>query len=112
MSLDGNYVAFTSLATNLTDIKDTNGVTDTWVFNRSTRINWRSSVTADRFEANGASSAPSVIYDAGVGLQQAYQTDATNIDRFPDTNNITDVAMWAVSPDLLPSPPGAVTREE
>lgn len=98
VSFDGNYVAFTSKADNIGTTKDTNRVTDTYVFNRTTKVNWRSSVTHDRLQANGASSRPWVAFTAELGLQEAYQTDATNIDTIADTNTTTDVGFWNVAP--------------
>jgi hypothetical protein len=41
---------------------------------------------------------PWVSFTAERGLQQSYQTDATNIDLFADTNATTDVGFWNVAP--------------
>ncbi|WP_017220718.1 TolB family protein [Moritella dasanensis] len=86
ISVDGNYVAFTSRANNLvTD--DTNLSTDVFVYDRNSGITERISVKSDGSQGNGDSSAPSI---SGNGRYVAFIAEASNLV-FNDVNRTKDV---------------------
>ncbi|MBM7786482.1 S8 family serine peptidase [Tenggerimyces flavus] len=86
LSADGRYVGYNSGATNLV-AGDTNGQTDSFVFDRQTRTTTRVSVASDGGQSDGLSSPPSFSAD---GRYVVITSDATNLAP-GDTNNATDV---------------------
>jgi Tol biopolymer transport system component len=86
ISADGRYVAFASLASNLTP-GDTNGEPDIFVHDRQTGQTSRVSVAADGMQANGSSERPSISAD---GRYVAFHSVASNL--IPaDTNGTVDI---------------------
>lgn len=86
ISGNGQFVAFSSLATNLI-LNDGNGQSDVFVRDRVARITERVSVAGVNTEANGASSAPSINGD---GQFVAFQSQASNLV-IGDTNGVADI---------------------
>lgn len=72
---NGRCVAFESDATNLV-ARDTNGVTDIFVYDRPTGVTTRESVGPGGAQANAASRAPSISADCRF---VAFQSDATTL---------------------------------
>jgi len=87
ISADGNYVAFTSEATNLVS-GDTNDLPDVFVHNRQTGVTERVSVADDESQANSWSEDPPAI--SADGRYVAFVSMASNLVS-GDTNNIMDV---------------------
>lgn len=86
ISLDGRYVAFDSVATNLA-AGDTNGTSDVFVHDRQTGITTRVSVDGAGNQGNGGSYAAAMSAD---GRYVAFHSSASNL--FPgDTNDWADV---------------------
>jgi len=81
ISLDGRYVAFGSLASNLVP-GDTNGYEDAFVRDRSTGITTRVSVSSTGEQGNANSFHPAISAD---GRYVAFHSQATNLVS-PDTN--------------------------
>lgn len=71
ISSDGRYVAFTSTATNLTSVPDTNGTTDVFLRDLRRSVTYLLSVNkAGTAAAAGASSVPSIAaYAKGIAFQ-------------------------------------------
>ena len=86
LSVDGRYVTYDSSADNLVS-DDTNGVGDTFVYDRQTGITERVSVDSSGAEANSYSSWPSISSD---GRYVAFGSDATNLVS-GDMNSQSDV---------------------
>ncbi|HEV8112566.1 MAG TPA: calcium-binding protein [Planctomycetota bacterium] len=87
ISADGSCIAFYSLATNLTNVADTNGVADILCRNMSATSIELVSCDAGGTVGNGASGAPSISAD---GTYVAFESAATNL--VPgDTNGIQDI---------------------
>ena len=86
LSRDGRFVAFVSSASNLVD-GVTNGVRDTFAWDRLTRTIHRISVSGVGGQANGASTAPAISPSAEY---IAFVSDATNLVG-SDTNHVRDV---------------------
>src|SRR5690606_7881643 len=85
--LDGRFVAFQSVATNLVP-GDTNGNNDVFVHDRQTGVTERESVDSDGAQGNGSSTTASI---SGDGRFVAFQSAASNL--VPgDTNGATDVS--------------------
>lgn len=86
MSDDARFVAFSSFAGDLVS-GDTNGVSDVFVHDRSTRATSRVSVSSGGVQGNGASFEPSVSAD---GRFVAFESDAATLVN-GDTNGVRDV---------------------
>lgn len=86
ISADGRYVAFSSLASNLT-VKDTNGYADIFLHDRYTGAIVKISASTIGLGTNNSSDYPSVSYD---GRYVAFQSNATNLVS-NDTNARTDI---------------------
>ncbi len=93
---DGTWLAFTSGATNLAAIGDTNGVSDVFLTSAHPTGNPGTilvsfALTPAQVNANGASSKPSLTsVGTGGNMWIAYQSTATNIDP-TDANGVNDV---------------------
>ena len=85
LSGDGRYVTFVSDATLVPD--DTNGLTDVFVYDRSTHVTTRASVASDGSQANGPSWEPTISRD---GRYVAFRSGATNLVA-SDQNNVDDL---------------------
>ncbi len=72
---NGRCVAFESDATNLVQ-SDTNGVTDIFIYDRTTGVTTRESVGQGGVQANAASQAPAISFDCRF---VAFQSNATNL---------------------------------
>jgi hypothetical protein len=88
ISDDGRYVSLTSSATNLVP-SDTNGLDDTFVFDRLAGTTDRVSVASDGAEADGASIAYAATI-SGDGRLTAFASVATDLVS-DDTNGFEDV---------------------
>ncbi|MHB8974090.1 MAG: SdrD B-like domain-containing protein [Pirellulaceae bacterium] len=87
ISLDGRYVGFTSLASNLIP-GDTNGTYDNFVYDRQTDAIQRVSVATDGTQGNAESNYPPAF--SGDGHYVAFTSAASNL--VPgDTNGIGDI---------------------
>lgn len=86
LSADARYVGYNSGATNLV-AGDTNGQTDSFVFDRQTRTTTRVSVATGGGQSDGLSSPPSFSAD---GRYVVITSDATNLVA-GDSNGQTDV---------------------
>lgn len=86
IAADGQFVAFQSSATNLVE-GDTNGVTDVFLYDRSTSLTTRVSVASGGTQGNGDSMWPSI---SGDGRLIAFGSEATTLVT-GDTNDATDV---------------------
>jgi len=86
ISSDGRFVAFNSLAANLS-AGDTNGVSDVFVRDRTLHKTSRVSVSTSGVQGNGDSTNPSISAD---GRFVAFQSLATNLGA-GDTNGSSDV---------------------
>src|SRR5262249_34471368 len=75
VSADGRFVAFASNATNLVP-PDSNGASDIFVFDRTTRTPELVSVTADGRRTNGNSFSPAMSAD---GRLVAFASNAANL---------------------------------
>ena len=96
ISADGRYVGYYSEASNLVP-GDTNGATDTFVYDRRSGSTKRVSVGNGGAEANGDSLRPAL---SGNGRLAIFESDATNL--VPgDSNGFTDVFVY----DPLGTPP-------
>ena len=89
ISADGQYVAFTSTASNLVE-NDTNETADIFLYDRDTQTTERISVTDSGEESNGFSRAPSISAD---GRYVSYDSLATNLVS-DDTNLKGDVFVY------------------
>ena len=90
ISADGQFVAFTSYASNLVD-DDTNGEPDVFVYDRATQQTERVSVSSTGLQGNdGSYGSPSVSAD---GRFVAFSSRASNLVR-ADTNRRTDVFVY------------------
>jgi Tol biopolymer transport system component len=86
ISMDGSFVAFASVASNLV-ISDTNIFPDIFVYSRSTMETIRVSIASDGTQANLSSGEPSISAD---GRYVAFVSEATNLV-LGDTNGVTDI---------------------
>ena len=93
ISDNGQYVAFTSQATNLVGASaDTNGFADVFVHNIVTGDTELVSVNAFLEQGNGDSFGAAI---SGDGRFVAFETLATNIDAFTqDTNGLSDIHLY------------------
>ena len=89
LSDDGRFVAFDSWASNLV-AGDTNGMSDVFVYDRSTGATERVSVASDGTEADNQSGQPVLSDD---GLFVAFSSDASNLVA-GDTNGMSDVFVY------------------
>ena len=87
ISADGQFVAFDSSASNIV-ADDTNGVHDVFEHYVPGQYTSRVSIDSNRFQANGLSQRPSISAD---GQYVAFESDASNIALFPDTNGVADI---------------------
>ena len=103
ISADGNFVAYVSLASNLTDTADGNTAADVFLYDRLNKTTKRLSVTSDGVEGTGASGVatgvtPSNANDRIAGRPAisadgrfvAFPSDAPNLDP-TDANLQTDI---------------------
>lgn len=86
LSADNTLVAFSSEATNLV-AGDTNGNQDVFVFNRTTSLYQRASVSTEGVEANGESYGATISAN---GRYVVFESDADNLVE-DDTNDATDI---------------------
>ena len=86
MSLDGSYVTFSSLSTNLVS-NDTNGAADIFVHDLGSAVTSRVSVASDGSQGSGISFNPSL---SGDGRYVAFYSSSDNLV-FGDTNSSDDV---------------------
>jgi PKD repeat protein len=86
ISVDGRFVAFTSIATNLV-AGDSNNLQDVFVKDRETDVTERVSVSTAGLQANGASGGPAISAD---GRFVAFNSSASNLVP-SDFNGATDV---------------------
>ncbi len=86
ISSNGRYVVFWSNAGNLV-ANDTNGTTDSYIYDRQTGAIERVSVSTAGVQGNGSSTAPAVSAD---GRYVAFTSNATNLVA-GDTNGKADV---------------------
>ena len=87
ISLDGRYVVFESMATNLVTTPDLNGFKDVYVHDRQTGQTRRVSTTAAAVDADGASTDASISADGAV---IAFKSEAKNLIA-NDQNGVADV---------------------
>jgi len=107
ISLDGRYVAFKSIASNLIPT-DTNGLFDIFVHDRDTGRIQRVSVDSSGIEANNSSETPSISAD---GQYVAYKSYANNLVP-KDTNKKSDIFVNGPNkPPEFISPATAVIAE-
>jgi len=90
VSGSGQFIAFSSSATNLLSSgSDTNGFSDIYLYNKSTRVLTRVSLASDGTEADNSSQTPSISSD---GRYITFASDATNLlGPGGDTNGVTDI---------------------
>lgn len=86
ISADGQYVAFSSDASNLVP-GDTNGTGDIFIHDRITGQTIRASIASDGSQANNISTDPSISAD---GRYVAFSSDASNLES-GDTNGVGDI---------------------
>lgn len=86
LSIDGRFVVFLSVATNLVS-DDTNNMEDVFVHDRQTGITSRVSVASDGTQANNVSRGTGISAD---GRYVVFQSDASNLV-YDDTNERQDV---------------------
>ena len=89
ISADGRYVAFQSAASNLVP-GDTNGTSDTFVYDRQTETIERVSLAANGTQANGSSGSPSISDD---GRDVTFVSFASN-HVSGDTNGTSDIFVY------------------
>ncbi len=89
LSSDAEYIAYQSDADNLV-AGDTNGVTDIFVWERSTDTVVRAMVDGGGAQGDGASSAPSISAD---GTLVAFESNAANMVA-ADTNGVSDIFVY------------------
>lgn len=89
LSADGAFVAFESLASNLSE-GDGNNVSDVFLRDRAAGATLRVSAPAGGGDANGASYRPSISGDGGF---VAFCSRASNLVA-DDTNGVADVFFW------------------
>jgi hypothetical protein len=101
ISGNGQFIAFVSAATNLVN-GDTNGVSDVFVYERTTGTITRVSVASDGSQTNNHSFIGGISTD---GRYVSFGSRATNLDDLGDANGFSDVfvhdrmsgATWRVS---------------
>lgn len=92
ISGDGNWIVFTSQASNLVS-GDSNGIADVFLANRSSGAITRVSVDASGNQANGLSGQPSISHD---GSLITFTSDATNLVA-SDANGVRDIFLKNIS---------------
>lgn len=109
VSADGNHVAFTSAADNLSVLEDDNGVDDIFVRDlvrgRTNRVNIRTGT--ERKQANARSYSPALSAD---GRYVAFASVANSLTP-RDTNNSSDVFRFDSDPDEFKTVRASVTSE-
>lgn len=95
-SADGNFVAFTSSATDLVP-NDTNGEDDIFVYDRQQQTIERVSILSNGTEADGSAFCPVI---SGDGRIVVFLSQAENFDEGP-TNNRTDLFAYDRQTDTL-----------
>lgn len=88
VSADGKFVAFQSLATNLTANPDANNARDVYVRNRETNTTVLASVTPSGAAGNGDSFGATLSPD---GRHVVFYSNASNLTSITDSNNAYDV---------------------
>ncbi len=107
ISLDGRYVAFKSIASNLIPT-DTNGLFDIFVYDRDSGETHRVSVDSSGIEGNNSSETPSISAD---GQYVAYKSYASNLVP-KDTNKKSDIFVHGPNkPPEIISPATAIIAE-
>jgi Tol biopolymer transport system component len=110
ISADGRYVAFDSVASNLADTEDTNGVDDVFVRDREKGVTIRVSIATDGTQGNNQS-YPSVISRDGRYI--TFASTATNLI-VSDTNGFSDVFIHdrgnPTPPTPTATPTGTITQ--
>jgi Tol biopolymer transport system component len=89
ISADGNYVAYSSSASNLVD-GDTNGCGDIFLWSRATGLTTRVSVGSNATQANGSSFGPNLSSD---GSRVIFSSAASNLVD-GDTNQYEDAFVF------------------
>lgn len=89
ISTNGRFVAYRSAANNLVP-GDTNGVTDVFVFDTSSRTTQRVSTNSSGLQANGQSGVTYGAWISGRGNHVVFESDATNLVS-GDTNGARDI---------------------
>ncbi|BAY27535.1 hemolysin-type calcium-binding region [Calothrix sp. NIES-2100] len=89
ISGDGNYITYTSAATNLV-LNDSNSADDIFVYNRNTGETTRVSIANDGTQANASSSLASISAD---GRYIVFQSNASNLVA-NDINAQTDIFLY------------------
>jgi VCBS repeat-containing protein len=109
ISSDGRYIVFNSLASNLVP-NDTNGVSDTFVYDRVTHTTTRVSIANDGTQGNGGSFSGDFVGSAAIssdGQFVAFASDASNL--VPgDTNGTTDIFVVDQLPAAAINPPPVI----
>lgn len=95
ISLDGRYVVFESVASNLVSVDDTNGFSDIYIHDRNTGKT--GVITAGAVMPNGASYSPVI---SNYGAFVAFSSDATNFV-YGDDNGNADVFVYERSLNAL-----------
>ena len=90
-SADGRFVAFESLATNLTAVADANVFQDIYLHDRLTGTTTRVSMGLLSAEPDGLSSLPKISADGGFVV---FESQATNLVT-ADTNGLQDIFLWS-----------------
>ena len=90
ISEDGRYVSFISEADNLLSARDTNNLSDIFVYDRQTGTTERINLAPNGAQANGASSSSDLSAD---GRYVVYQSDASNLVS-NDTNGKRDIFIY------------------
>ncbi|HEX2295313.1 MAG TPA: hypothetical protein VHN37_08400 [Actinomycetota bacterium] len=90
ISGDGNFVGFTSRASNLIGA-DRNDATDVFLFNRETESPEFVSIRSTGTQANRSSESPSLSH---TGRYVAFSTHATNLAIKGDRNGVSDVFVY------------------
>ena len=93
ISGNGRYIAYSSDASNLVSA-DTNAVRDVFMYDQTTSITTRISVSTASAQSDAGSGFPSISFD---GLRTVFSSDATNLIA-GDTNTNNDVFMYTITP--------------
>ena len=94
LNLDGSLLVFSSESTNLVTSSDSNAVSDIFLKNTVTGETSRISNAISGFSANAKSSRPNISLD---GKKIVYDSEATDLLTFIDTNSASDVFVHDVT---------------
>ena len=106
ISGNGRYVTYTSDANNLV-VGDTNGISDVFLFDRTTLATTRISVDSVATQSNAVSFNPAI---SGDGRYITYDSNASNLVA-SDTNDASDVFLFAL-PAAAATPALAATGSD